>query len=95
MSRQPSTLPTVVIEEYDDKNDMSNKFHLNIAKTDDGYYLAIINSEKAYGFPKEWYKLKSYVNGKKEYIVYQSNNQGETEPLLFPSIPKYQYKKTN
>lgn len=88
ISRPASTLPTVVIEEYDDKNDMSNKFHLNIAKTDDGYYLAIINSEKAYGFPKEWYKLKSYVNGKKEYIVYQSNNQGETEPLLFPSIPK-------
>lgn len=84
MSREPSTLPTDLINEDADKN----KFHLNLTKGEDGYYVAIINSEKAYGIPKEWYKLKSYINGEKEYIVYQTNNQGETEPLLFPSIPK-------
>ena len=80
-----SPLPPVVIEEY---GDMNTKFHLHIAKTDDGYYLATINSEKSYGFPKDWYMLKSYVNGKKEYVIYQKNEKGETEPLLFPSIPK-------
>lgn len=85
MSRPPSTHPTDLINEY---GNINNKFHLNLTKTEDGYYVAIINSEKSYGIPKEWYKLKSYINGKKEYIVYQRNNQGETEPLLFPSIPK-------
>ena len=64
MSKQPSTHPTDLIDEYVD----NNKFHLNLAKGDDGYYVAIINSEKAYGIPKEWYKLKSYTNGDKRYI---------------------------
>ena len=64
MSKQPSTHPTDLIDEYAD----NNKFHLNLAKGDDGYYVAIINSEKAYGIPKEWYKLKSYTNGDKRYI---------------------------
>jgi hypothetical protein len=85
MSRPASTDPTDLIYGYGYNN---SKFSLNLTKTEDGYYVAIINSENSYGIPKEWYKLKSYVNGKKEYIVYQTNNQGETEPLLFPSIPK-------
>ena len=64
MSRHPSNRPTDLIDEYDDKN----KFHLNLTKGDDGYYVAIINSEKSYGIPKDWYKLKSYTNGEKQYI---------------------------
>ena len=64
MSKQPSTHPTDLIDEYNDKN----KFHLNLTKGEDGYYVAIINSEKAYGIPKDWYKLKSYTNGEKQYI---------------------------
>lgn len=64
MSKQPSTHPTDLIDEYAD----NNKFHLNLTKGEDGYYVAIINSEKAYGIPKDWYKLKSYTNGEKQYI---------------------------
>ena len=37
--------------------------------TEEGYYITISNKySNLQGYPKEWYKLKSYINGKKEYI---------------------------
>ena len=36
--------------------------------TPNGYYVAIADVENNFCIPKEWYMLKSFVNGKKEYI---------------------------
>ena len=36
--------------------------------TPQGYYIAITDSENYFCIPKEWYCLKSFVDGKKEYI---------------------------
>ena len=36
--------------------------------TPQGYYIAITDSENKFCIPKEWYCLKSFVDGKKEYI---------------------------
>lgn len=36
--------------------------------TTKGYYVAIADTEKNVCVPKEWYMLKSFVNGEKEYI---------------------------
>ena len=33
-----------------------------------GYYVAIADTEKNFCIPREWYALKSFDNGKKEYI---------------------------
>ena len=36
--------------------------------TSQGYYVAIADTEKNFCIPREWYALKSFDNGKKEYI---------------------------
>lgn len=51
-----------------------------------GYYVAIADTENNFCIPQKWYALKRFINGKKEYIP--GYKKGETEPLLFPSIPK-------
>ena len=33
-----------------------------------GYYVAIADTENNYCVPKEWYMLKSFIDGKKEYV---------------------------
>lgn len=47
---------------------INNQFHLYIGKSDIGYYIVEFNSDLGISIPNEWYKLKSFVNGKKEYI---------------------------
>ena len=46
---------------------LDNQFHLDFGISADGYYIIVYNTKKSYSYPKEWYKLKSYINGKKEY----------------------------
>ena len=36
--------------------------------TEEGYYIAISKNTGSNGYPNEWYALKSFNNGKKEYI---------------------------
>ena len=36
--------------------------------TSKGYYVAIADTEKNFCIPREWYALKIFDNGKKEYI---------------------------
>ena len=42
--------------------------HVYLGITPQGYYIAIIDSENRFCIPKEWYCLKSFNDGKKEYI---------------------------
>ena len=46
---------------------LDNQFHLDFGISADGYYIIVYNTKRSYSYPKEWYKLKSYINGKKEY----------------------------
>ena len=66
------------------KDYFSIRVHFGI--TPQGYYVVITDSEKNFCIPQKWYALKRFINGKKEYIT--GYKKGETEPLLFPSIPK-------
>ena len=66
------------------KDFFSIRVHFGI--TPQGYYVVITDSEKNFCIPQKWYALKRFINGKKEYIP--GYKKGETEPLLFPSIPK-------
>lgn len=66
------------------KDYFSIRVHFGI--TPQGYYVVITDSEKNFCIPQKWYALKRFINGKKEYIP--GYKKGETEPLLFPSIPK-------
>ena len=50
-------------------NDLFNKsIYVFWGITPQGYYIAITDSENYFCIPKEWYCLKSFVDGKKEYI---------------------------
>lgn len=42
--------------------------HVFYGVTSQGYYVAVAETEKNYCIPREWYTLKSFDNGKKEYI---------------------------
>ena len=42
---------------------------LDFSATEEGYYITLFDkSSGLQGYPKEWSILKSFVNGKKEYI---------------------------
>ena len=36
--------------------------------TPEGYYIAVMDATNSLFVPHEWYKLKSFVDGKKKYI---------------------------
>ena len=42
--------------------------HIYFGVSPQGYYVAVADTENTYCIPKEWYMLKSFVDGKKEYI---------------------------
>ena len=48
------------------KGNVSTRVFFGI--TPKGYYVAIADVENNFCIPKEWYKLKSFIDGKKEYI---------------------------
>lgn len=57
---------TGFFEGYTGKGNVS--FHVFFGISPKGYYVAIADVENNFCIPKEWYMLKSFVNGKKEYI---------------------------
>ena len=42
--------------------------HIYFGVSPQGYYVAVADKENTYCIPKEWYLLKSFIDGKKEYI---------------------------
>ncbi len=42
--------------------------HIYFGVSPQGYYVAVADTENTYCIPKEWYMLKSFVDGKKEYV---------------------------
>lgn len=57
---------TGLFEGHASKGNVSTRVFFGI--TPKGYYVAIADVENNFCIPKEWYMLKSFVNGKKEYI---------------------------
>ena len=55
-----------LILRFDIDND--NMAEVILGFTEKGYYIAISKNTGSDGYPKEWYALKSFNNGKKEYI---------------------------
>ena len=47
------------------KGNVSTRVFFGI--TPQGYYVAIADVENNFCIPKEWYKLKSFIDGKKVY----------------------------
>ena len=42
--------------------------HIYFGISPQGYYVTVADTENTYCIPKEWYLLKSFIDGKKEYI---------------------------
>ena len=57
---------TVLFEGHTGKGNVYTRVLFGI--TPNGYYVAIADVENNFCIPKEWHILKSFVNGKKEYI---------------------------
>lgn len=57
---------TGLFEGHTGKGNVSTRILLGI--TPQGYYVAIADVENNFCIPKDWHVLKSFVNGKKEYI---------------------------
>lgn len=57
---------TGLFEGHTGKGHVSTRVLFGI--TPQGYYVVIADVENNFCIPKEWYKLKSFINGKKEYI---------------------------
>ena len=57
---------TGFFEGHTGKGNVSTRVLFGI--TPKGYYVAIADVENNFCIPKEWYKLKSFIDGKKEYI---------------------------
>ena len=57
---------TGFFEGHTGKGNVSTRVLFGI--THKGYYVAIADVENNFCIPKEWYKLKSFIDGKKEYI---------------------------
>lgn len=51
-----------------DSNNYLSSMHVFYGKSSQGYYIAVADTENNFCIPKEWYCLKSFDNGKKEYI---------------------------
>ncbi|SNU04162.1 hypothetical protein SAMN06298211_10673 [Prevotellaceae bacterium MN60] len=51
-----------------DKRENPYNHHLIVCSDIRGYYFLVCETKGAMGFPREWGVLKSFVNGKKEYI---------------------------
>ena len=67
------------VMQYTESNNITDFFEGNTGKfhvsthvlfgiTPKGYYVAIVDVENNFCIPKEWYMLKSFIDGKKEYI---------------------------
>lgn len=48
--------------------DNGDRVEVLVGYTEAGYYIAVSENNGSNGFPVEWYALKSFKNGKKEYI---------------------------
>lgn len=70
-----------LIMQYADENVLSSMFSGSTVKiwgstrvlfgiTPKGYYVAVADVENNFCIPKEWYKLKSFADGKKKYVKY-------------------------
>ena len=48
--------------------DNGDRVEVLVGCTEAGYYIVVSENNGTNGFPREWYRLKSFNNGKKEYI---------------------------
>ena len=48
--------------------DNGDRVEVLVGYTEAGYYIVVSENNGSNGFPVEWYALKSFNNGKKEYI---------------------------
>jgi hypothetical protein len=55
-----------LFEGHTDKSHVATHIYFGVSPR--GYYVAVADRENTYCIPKEWYMLKSFVDGKKEYI---------------------------
>lgn len=54
---------------YDDRAAEAHVYvKLLLGISPEGYYVAVVDATNSFYMPKEWYKLKSFVDGKKKYI---------------------------